>query len=228
MVEIEKLKKKYMTVTAVENITMNIEAGRIYALLGPNGSGKTTLMKMIAGLTKQTAGTILYEGAPIGVESKKHIAYMPTESYFYSYMNCIDIGKYYQDFFEDFSMKKYLDLLENMELAGKTKASKMSSGMLAKLKIAVTLARDSRLIMLDEPLNGIDIIARDKIIDIITADVDGRRSFILSSHLVDELEKIIDYAVFVKNGTIVKQGEASALRDEYGKSIVDIYKSIYS
>ena len=134
----------------------------------------------------------------------------------------------YQDFFEDFSMKKYLDLLESMELAGKTKASKMSSGMLAKLKIAVTLARDSRLIMLDEPLNGIDIIARDKIIDIITADVDGRRSFILSSHLVDELEKIIDYAVFVKNGTIVKQGEASALRDEYGKSIVDIYKSIYS
>ncbi len=228
MVEIEKLKKKYMTVTAVENITMNIEAGRIYALLGPNGSGKTTLMKMIAGLTKQTAGTILYEGAPIGVESKKHIAYMPTESYFYSYMNCIDIGKYYQDFFEDFSMKKYLDLLESMELAGKTKASKMSSGMLAKLKIAVTLARDSRLIMLDEPLNGIDIIARDKIIDIITADVDGHRSFILSSHLVDELEKIIDYAVFVKNGTIVKQGEASALRDEYGKSIVDIYKSIYS
>ena len=228
MVEIEKLKKKYMTVTAVENITMNIEAGRIYALLGPNGSGKTTLMKMIAGLTKQTAGTILYEGAPIGVESKKHIAYMPTESYFYSYMNCIDIGKYYQDFFEDFSMKKYLDLLESMELAGKTKASKMSSGMLAKLKIAVTLARDSRLIMLDEPLNGIDIIARDKIIDIITADVDGRRSFILSSHLVDELEKIIDYAVFVKNGTIEKQGEASALRDEYGKSIVDIYKSIYS
>ncbi len=228
MVEIEKLKKKYMTVTAVENITMNIEAGRIYALLGPNGSGKTTLMKMIAGLTKQTAGTILYEGAPIGVESKKHIAYMPTESYFYSYMNCIDIGKYYQDFFEDFSMKKYLDLLESMELAGKTKASKMSSGMLAKLKIAVTLARDSRLIMLDEPLNGIDIIARDKIIDIITANVDGHRSFILSSHLVDELEKIIDYAVFVKNGTIVKQGEASALRDEYGKSIVDIYKSIYS
>ncbi len=228
MVEIEKLKKKYMTVTAVENITMNIEAGRIYALLGPNGSGKTTLMKMIAGLTKQTAGTILYEGAPIGVESKKHIAYMPTESYFYSYMNCTDIGKYYQDFFEDFSMKKYLDLLESMELAGKTKASKMSSGMLAKLKIAVTLARDSRLIMLDEPLNGIDIIARDKIIDIITANVDGHRSFILSSHLVDELEKIIDYAVFVKNGTIVKQGEASALRDEYGKSIVDIYKSIYS
>ena len=228
MVEIEKLKKKYMTVTAVENITMNIEAGRIYSLLGPYGSGKTTLMKMIAGLTKQTAGTILYEGAPIGVESKKHIAYMPTESYFYSYMNCIDIGKYYQDFFEDFSMKKYLDLLESMELAGKTKASKMSSGMLAKLKIAVTLARDSRLIMLDEPLNGFDIIARDKIIDIITANVDGHRSFILSSHLVDELEKIIDYAVFVKNGTIVKQGEASALRDEYGKSIVDIYKSIYS
>ncbi len=217
-----------MTVTAVEDITLNIKPGRIYALLGPNGSGKTTLMKMIAGLTKQTSGTILYEGMPIGVESKKHIAYMPTESCFYPYMNSMDAGRYYQDFFEDFSMDKYRSLLRELELDEKQKANKMSSGMLAKLKIAVTLARDSRLIMLDEPLNGIDIIARDKIISTIMDSVDGQRSFILSSHLVDELEKIIDYAIFIKNGVVVKQGDAEALRDENGKSIVEIYKEIYA
>lgn len=228
MIEIKNLKKEYMTVTAVKDMTLDIDTGHVYALLGPNGSGKTTLMKMIAGLTKQSSGTILYEGNPIGTKSKEHIAYMPTESCFYSYMNCVDIGKYYQDFFKDFSMEKYMSLLEKLELTGKTKANKMSSGMMAKLKIAVTLARDSRLIMLDEPLNGIDIIARDRIIDIITDSVDGKRSFILSSHLVDELEKIIDYAVFVKDGMIVRQGEASTLRNEYGQSIVDIYKSIYS
>ncbi len=228
MIEIKDLKKKYMTVTAVESITMNIEAGRIYALLGPNGSGKTTLMKMIAGLTRQTSGTILYEGTPIGIESKKHIAYMPTESCFYPYMNCMDIGKYYQDFFEDFSMEKYKGLLEELELDMKQKANKMSSGMLAKLKIAATLSRDSRLIMLDEPLNGIDIIARDRIIKIIMDSVDGQRSFVLSSHLVDELEKIIDYAVFIKRGSVVRQGDVQTLRHEYDKSIVDIYKSIYS
>ena len=228
MVECDNLKKKYMTVTAVQDISLNIEEGKVYALLGPNGSGKTTLMKMIAGLTRQTSGTLLYEGQKIGVESKKHIAYMPTESYFYSYMNCIDIGKYYSDFFEDFSMDKYRALLVQMELDEKQKASKMSSGMMAKLKIAATLARDSRLIMLDEPLNGIDIIARDKIISTIMSSNDGRRSFILSSHLVDELEKIIDYAVFIKNGVVVRQGEASMLRDESGQSIVDLYKSIYA
>lgn len=228
MIEIKNLKKKYMTVTAVKDITLDIDTGHVYALLGPNGSGKTTLMKMIAGLTKQSSGTIFYEGNPIGIKSKEHIAYMPAESCFYSYMNCVDIGKYYQDFFKDFSMEKYMSLLDKLELTGKTKANKMSSGMMAKLKIAVTLARDSRLIMLDEPLNGIDIIARDRIIDIITDSVDGKRSFILSSHLVDELEKIIDYAVFVKDGMIVRQGEASTLRNEYGQSIVDIYKSIYS
>lgn len=228
MIEIENLKKKYMTVTAVEDITLSIEPGRIYALLGPNGSGKTTLMKMIAGLTRQTSGTILYEGRPIGTESKKHIAYMPTESCFYPYMNCRDIGKYYQDFFEDFSMDKYMGLLEELELDEKQKANKMSSGMLAKLKIAVTLARNSRLIMLDEPLNGIDIIARDKIVKLITDSAHGERSFILSSHLVDELEKIIDYAVFIKKGVIVRQGDAQTLRDESRMTIVDIYKSIYA
>ena len=228
MLECVNLKKKYMTVTAVQDISLSIEPGKVYALLGPNGSGKTTLMKMIAGLTRQTSGTLLYEGLPIGVESKKHIAYMPTESYFYSYMNCIDIGKYYRDFFEDFSMDKYRALLGEMELDEKQKASKMSSGMMAKLKIAATLARDSRLVMLDEPLNGIDIIARDKIINTITNSTDGVRSFILSSHLVDELEKIIDYAVFIKNGAVVKQGETGVLRAESGQSIVDLYKSIYA
>ena len=228
MVECVNLRKKYMTVTAVEDISLNIQAGKMYALLGPNGSGKTTLMKMIAGLTRQTSGTLLYEGQPIGVESKKHIAHMPTESYFYSYMNCLDIGKYYSDFFEDFSMEKYRQLLDEMELDIRQKANKMSSGMMAKLKIAATLARDSRLIMLDEPLNGIDIIAREKIINTIMASADGHRAFILSSHLVDELEKIIDYAVFIKKGTVIMQGDAEALCQESGKSIVELYKSIYA
>lgn len=228
MLECKNLVKKYMTVTAVTDISTTIERGKIYALLGPNGSGKTTLMKMIAGLTRPTAGTILFEGRPVGVEAKKHIAYMPTESYFYSYMTVKDIGKYYADFFEDFSMEKYEKLLGEMELDSKQKANKMSSGMMAKLKLAATLARDSDLIMLDEPLNGIDIIAREKIINTIVDNAAENKSFIMSSHLVDELEKIIDYAVFIKNGSVVRQGAADALREESGQTIVDMYKSIYA
>ena len=179
MLKCENVVKKYMLTTAVDGISMSLEPGNIYALLGPNGSGKTTLMKMIAGLVKPNSGSIKFEGQDIGVYSKSHIAYMPTEAYFYPYMTCKDIGKYYDDFFEDFSIEKYNYLLNEMELDQKQKASKTSSGMMAKLKIAVNLARDAKLTMLDEPLNGIDIIARDKIINTIIDSFSPEKTFVL-------------------------------------------------
>ncbi len=228
MLHCENLEKKYMTVTAVKDISLDIEKGKIYALLGPNGSGKSTFMKMVAGLTRPTRGVITMEGSPLSVESKKKIAYMPTEAYFYSYMNCEDVGKYYEDFFEDFSMERYHQLMEKLELTHKDKVNKMSSGMMAKLKLAVTLARDAQLIMLDEPLNGIDIIARDNIINTVIQNSREDNSIIISSHLVDELEKIIDYAIFIKNGTAAMCGEAEELRSTHNKSIVELYKEIYT
>lgn len=228
MLHCENLEKKYMTVTAVKDISLDIEKGKIYALLGPNGSGKSTFMKMVAGLTRPTRGVITMEGSPLSVESKKKIAYMPTEAYFYNYMNCEDVGKYYEDFFEDFSMERYHQLMEKLELTHKDKVNKMSSGMMAKLKLAVTLARDAQLIMLDEPLNGIDIIARDNIINTVIQNSREDNSIIISSHLVDELEKIIDYAIFIKNGTVAMCGEAEELRSTHNKSIVELYKEIYT
>lgn len=228
MLKCENLEKKYMLTTAVSNLNLEIEPGRIYALLGPNGSGKSTLMKMIAGLTKPSKGKILLNDKPINYASKAHIAYMPTEAYFFGYMNCLDVGKYYRDFFEDFQYDRYIELLQKMDLQEKQKVKEMSSGMMAKLKIAATLCRKSDIIMLDEPLNGIDIIARDKIISTIVENIEDNTSVIMSSHLVDELEKIVDYAIFIKNGSCVLQGDAEQLRSEKGMSIVDMYKSIYA
>ena len=202
--------------------------GRIYALLGSNGSGKTTLMKMIAGLVKPTSGDITLSGVPIGVETKKHIAYMPTESYFYNYMSCADIGKYYDDFFEDFSLDQYYNYLNEMKLTPDMKASKMSSGMMAKLKLAVNLSRNASVIMLDEPLNGVDIVAREQVINAVISKASPDKIIIMSSHLVDELEAVIDYAVFIKDGVIVSQGDAENLRTASGMSIVDQYKRIYA
>lgn len=228
MLSCNQLMKKYMSVTAVEDITLKLEAGKIYALLGPNGSGKTTFMKMAAGLIKPSGGTIEFEGKNIGTYSKSHIAYMPTEAYFYPYMTCRDIGKYYDDFFEDFDMEKFQLMLHNMELNPDQKASKMSSGMMAKLKIAVTLSRNARLIMLDEPLNGIDIIARERVINTILNNFSPDKTFVISSHLVDELEPIIDYAIFIKRGRVELMGPAEELRRANEKSIVDLYKEIYA
>ena len=220
--------KKYISKTAVNGISMNVECGNVIALLGPNGSGKTTLMKMIAGLTKPTQGTILFKGEEVGASTKAKIAYMSTEPYFYRYMNILDVGKYYNDFFDDFDMNYYIKLLDRMELAQKDKAYKLSSGMMAKLKIAVTIARKAELYMLDEPLNGIDIIARDLIIDLINETKNQNSTIMLSSHLVDELEKIMDYAVFMKQGMIVLGGQADQLRAQHNKSIVDMYREVYA
>ena len=228
MLKCENVMKKYITVTAVKDITTSIEAGKIYALLGPNGSGKTTFMKMVAGLIKPTSGKILFENEEIGIYSKSKIAYMPTEGYFYSYMTCKDAGEFYRDFFEDFSYDKYLELLKELDLDLKQKISKMSSGMVAKAKLAVTLARNSKIVMLDEPLNGVDIIAREKIINAIIRHASEDKAIIMSSHLVDELEKIIDCAIFIKSGEVVLQGEAEEIRGSRGKSIVDTYKEIYA
>ena len=227
MLKCENVVKKYMLTTAVDDISLDLEPGKIYALLGPNGSGKTTLMKMIAGLVKPTSGYISFEGQDIGIYSKANIAYMPTESYFYPYMTCKDIGDYYADFFKDFSLDKYNYLLNEMELDPRQKAAKTSSGMMAKLKIAVNLSRNSKLVMLDEPLNGIDIIAREKIINTIIDSFSPDKTFVLSSHLVDELERIIDSAIFIKRGKIALEGDAESLRQTHGKSIVDLYKDIY-
>jgi ABC-2 type transport system ATP-binding protein len=185
-------------------------------------------MKMIAGLSKPNSGQILFDNKPLTYKSKSSIAYMPTESYFFSYMTCRDIGNYYNDFFEDFDYPKYSKLLEEMELSPKLKAKEMSSGMAAKLKIAVTLSRNARLIMLDEPLNGIDIIAREKIINTIITNISDDTAVVMSSHLVDELEKIVDYAIFIKDGTCVLSGDAEELRISQGMSIVDMYKKIYA
>lgn len=228
MLDCQQVMKKYISTTAVEDITLQLEAGNIYALLGPNGSGKTTFMKMVAGLSKPTSGSILFEGQNIGIYSKKHIAYMPTEAYFYPYMTCKDIGNYYADFFEDFDSEKYYRLLQDMDLKPELKAAKMSSGMMAKLKIAVTLSRNAKLTMLDEPLNGIDIIARDKVLNTIIENFSPEKVFVISSHLVDELERLIDYAIFIKHGHVELMGGAEELRTRNGKSIVDLYKEIYA
>lgn len=228
MLKCEHLVKKYITTTAISDLSLEIEPGHIYALLGPNGSGKSTLMKIIAGLVKPDSGTITIDGVPMTYRSKKDIAYMPTEAFFFGYMNCKDIGKYYKDFFDDFDYDKYMGLLAEMELNPDQKANSMSSGMLAKLKIAVTLSRDSRIVMLDEPLNGIDIIAREKIISTIVRNISDDTAVLMSSHLVDELERIVDHAFFIKNSTCVLQGDAEELRVSRGKSIVDMYKEIYA
>ena len=227
MLESKELTKKFGSKTAVDQVSVTMEPGHIYAMLGPNGSGKTTWMKMAAGLIKPTSGEVFFAGKPVGLESRKEVAYMSTEPYFYSWMTIGDAGKYYADFFEDFSMDRYLSMLNDMDLSEKDKIRTLSSGMVAKMKIALTLARDAKVYMLDEPFNGIDLLARDEIRACILREAGPEKLLLLSSHLVEEMEAVADWAVFIRQGRLVEIRNLEEMRTTDGVSMADRYREIY-
>ncbi|MCR4830490.1 MAG: ABC transporter ATP-binding protein [Pseudobutyrivibrio sp.] len=219
--------KKFVGKVAVEDISMTLDEGHIYALLGPNGSGKTTWMKMVAGLIKPSAGEIRFNDKPVDIESRKTIAYMSTEPFFYDWMTIGDVGKYYQDFFADFLMDRYDELLAGMELDKLLKVRTLSSGMMAKLKIAVTMARDAAVYMLDEPLNGIDLLARDEVMRTILTYATPEKIMIISSHLVEELEAVVDSVIFIKDARFAGIHEVEELRINEGISLADKYREVF-
>ena len=228
MLKCENLVKVYSGCRAVDGLNLELDAGRIYALLGPNGSGKSTFMKMVVGLIKPTEGKIYLDGEEISDKTRARITYMPTENYFYNYMRIKYIASFYKDFYNDFDEDRMYGLLDRMELHFDGKVRNMSTGMLAKLKVAVAMARNSRVILLDEPLNGIDIIAREHVMNTITGYNNEDKIIIVSSHLVDELEHAAGGAVFIKDGRVVMAGNTEDIRSyNDNKSLVDLYKEIY-
>lgn len=226
MLECIGLSKTYRMKQAVAGISLRLEEGKIYGLLGENGSGKTTWMKMIAGLTKPTSGKIIYEGHGLCYSDKAQIAYMSTEPFFYDYMKAADVRKYYQDFFEDFSTDRFNDMMKKMGLEDSMKVRELSSGMNAKLKIIATLAREAKLYLLDEPLNGVDYKAREEIVSLILETAGEGNTFVISTHLLDEIESFVDEAMFIKNGELLRVVDLEKERIASGRSITDIYMEI--
>lgn len=220
------LNKSFGNKKAVNDFNIKLTEGKVYGLLGENGSGKTTWMKMVAGLTKPTSGEIIYKEAPWNYKDKSEIAYMSAEPFFYDFMSIKDVGRYYADFFEDFDTEKFQKMTDKVGLEESMKIKTLSTGMTAKLKVVATLSRNASLFLLDEPLNGIDFKAREEIISIILDEADSKNCFVISTHLINEIESFIDEAVFVKNGQLILQTETEKERMQNGKSIADIYMEI--
>ena len=225
--KINGLTKKYYNKTALSDVTLNFEQGKIYGLLGPNGSGKTTLMKVVAGLHKQTGGNVLINDEELSYKTKAYISYMPTENYMYASFKVVDILKFFKDMYEDFRYDYAVALLNDINVNIDYKVSNLSSGQIGKLKTAIALSRDAEIYMLDEPLNGVDVLSRDTIMDIITKSYSENKIIIISTHLVSEIEKILDTVIFLKDGVVELFGDAEELRQTRGLSVEGLYKEVF-
>lgn len=228
LVKTTDLDKFFGSVKAVNKVSVTLEGGKIYGLLGPNGSGKTTFMRLVAGLFYPTKGSIDVLSEKLSIKSKASVAYMPTESFFYDYMKIKDVEQFFIDFFDDFDTSKFDELLKEMKLDRNMKITALSSGMNAKLRVAVTMARKAKIYLLDEPLNGIDLIARDAIMSAIIGGSGQDNAVVISSHLIDVMENVLDDVIFIKEGQVVINENAEAAREKYKKSIVDLYKEVYA
>lgn len=228
MIKTHELSKKFGKMYAVKDCSVELEKGKIYGLLGPNGSGKSSLMKMIAGLFRPSGGDITISDRPIDHKSKEVVAFMATEGFLFDYMTIDNVGSYFEDFFVDFDMSKYKALVERFGLSGKMRVKQLSTGMHCKLKVAATLARNAEYMMLDEPLNGIDLVAREQIMKAIIESANEGNMVLISSHFVEQMEPILDEVIFIKEGKVVIIGDAEAVRQEKNKSIVDLYKEVFA
>lgn len=223
--KVENLTRRYRGKDALCGANFELKSGSVCLLLGPNGSGKTTLMKMISGLVSPTQGRILLSGEPLRPASKAQVAYMPTENYFYNYMTVRDAGRYYADFFPDFDLNGFEAMAERGELPMNGRIRVLSSGMSAKLRLALALNRNAGLMMFDEPINGVDMLTREWVLDEIAARRSDDRILLISTHLVEEAEHLANCALFLRHGKLVRAGSMAEVCEN--QSLEDVYREIY-
>lgn len=224
LLEVKELNKSYGDVEILKNINLEIESGKVIGLLGRNGAGKTTLIKLINGLLTITSGEILVNGEPVGVKSKSVISYLPERTFLNKSMTIKEAVNFFKDFYEDFSVKKAEELLKDLDLDEKMRLSKLSKGMLEKVQLALVMSRKAKLYILDEPLGGVDPATRDYILDTILKNFDKGASMIMSTHLISDIERILDEVIFIDNGEIKMADSAEKLRSKYKKSIDEIFR----
>lgn len=220
----KNVSKKYASKIALENINLTIPKGKIIGLLGKNGHGKTTLIKLMNDLLVPSSGTIIFKNQSIGVESKKRISYLPERTYLDSDMTVNQVITFFKDFYENFDEQKAHKLLKDLELNPKDKLSKMSKGMQEKVQLVLVMSREAEFYILDEPLGGVDPATREYILSTILSNFCEGSSVLISTHLIADIETILDEVIFIENGKIVLQSNADELRQKENASIDEIFR----
>ena len=227
LLEIKNLTKIYEKKEALKDVNISISSGKIIGLLGKNGAGKTTLIKLINDLLTPTEGEILVKGNKIGVETKKVISYLPERTYLNKQMRVYEVLEYFKDFYDNFDIEKAKKLLKDLDLDINQKLSKMSKGMQEKVQLVLVMSRNADLYILDEPLGGVDPATRDYILDTILSNFNENASIIISTHLISDIERILDEVIFIDKGKIVLQSDTDKLRNKEKTSIDEIFRRMF-
>ena len=227
LLKAENLTKRFLKKTVLDDLNIVMEEGRIYGLVGPNGSGKTTLMRIVAGLLQPTSGSIAIDGKRAGTKTKGIVSFAPTTNHLPKWMRIKNSLDYYRDFYEDFDINRAQEMLGFMGLKQEQKIDNLSTGYAGRLKLALALSRNARLYVLDEPLNGLDPISRDKVLEAILKASGEKNSLLLSSHMIRDMEAVLDEIIFLDTGKVVLSGNADQLRMEKGLSIEELYREVY-
>jgi len=227
LLEIKDLNKSFDNKEILKDINLSIQRGKIIGLLGKNGVGKTTLIKLINDLLTPTSGEILINGQKIGVETKKVISYLPERTYLNKQMKVSEVIDYFEDFYDNFDSEKAKKLLKDLDLDINQKLTKMSKGMQEKVQLVLVMSRNADLYVLDEPLGGVDPATRDYILDTILSNFNENASVIISTHLISDIEKILDEVIFIDKGQIVLQSDADKLRNKENSSIDEIFRRMF-
>lgn len=225
--ECKDLKKNYGKKQALKGLNLQIESGQIVGLLGPNGSGKTTLIKIANGLLTTSGGEVIINGNKVGVETKKVVSYLPERTYLDSHSKVKDVVKYFKDFYSDFDEHKAYDMLSKLNIDPNDKLKTMSKGTREKVQLILVMSRQAKLYFLDEPIGGVDPAARDYILNTIISNYNPEASVIISTHLISDIEKVLDDVIMIKDGQLVMHKKVDDIREEYGKSVDEVFREVF-
>lgn len=224
----QNLTKQYgKDVRALDDVSFSLDSGRIVGLLGPNGSGKTTLLKLANGLLQPTSGEILIDGNKPGPETKAIVSYLPDAEYLFPWMNVSALLEMFQDFYADFNMEKAMTMLASLGIDGNAKLKTLSKGNKEKVQLILAMSREAKVYFLDEPIGGVDPAARDYILETIINNYSEDALVMLSTHLIADIERVLDEVIFLQEGHVVLHDSVDNIRAQHGKSVDALFREVF-
>ena len=228
ILECRNLSRKYGNhFYALNDLTLSLDSGQIVGLLGPNGSGKTTLIKLINGLLNPSSGEVLIDGKAPGVDTKKIVSYLPERTYLDESMKVRDIIRFFADFYDNFITDRAYQMLSDLEISADARLRTLSKGTKEKVQLILVMSRDAKLYILDEPIGGVDPAARDYILHTILANYNEESTILLSTHLIHDIENILDRVIFIRQGQLVLNATVDEIRTDHGKSVDALFREVF-